>query len=284
MTLSFTQDDYIWMKFERFMYMNEIKVFDNAEFGEVRTAVVNGEPYFVGKDICLNFGDTNHNRTLSRVEDEDKMTLPITDAIGRKQNAIFVNESGLYSILFAMQPQKANNNGVSDAYLIEVQERISKIKRFKHWVTSEVLPSIRKHGMYAVDELIANPELAIKAFTALKEEREKNKALQAENERMKPKEEFFNAVTDSKDAIDIGQVAKVLNFPGIGRNKLFEILRNNGILKQNNEPYQKYIDCGYFRVIEQKYEARPGEIRINIKTLVFQKGVDYIRKILDKVA
>jgi phage antirepressor YoqD-like protein len=113
---------------------------------------------------------------------------------------------------------------------------------------------------------------------------EKNKFLLTENERMKPKEEFFDAATDSKDAIDIGQVAKVLNFPGIGRNKLFEILRNNGILKQNNEPYQKYIDCGYFRVIEQKYEARPGEIRINIKTLVFQKGVDYIRKILDKVA
>lgn len=113
---------------------------------------------------------------------------------------------------------------------------------------------------------------------------EKNKFLLTENERMKPKEEFFDAVTDSKDAIDIGQVSKVLNFPGIGRNKLFEILRNNGILKQNNEPYQKYIDCGYFRVIEQKYEARPGEIRINIKTLVFQKGVDYIRKILDKVA
>jgi len=171
--------------------MNEIKVFDNAEFGEVRTVVVNGEPWFVGKDICMNFGDTNHNRTLSRVEDEDKLTLPITDAIGRKQNAIFVNESGLYSILFAMQPQKANNNGVSDAYPIEVQERISKIKRFKHWVTSEVLPSIRKHGIYAVDELIENPELAIKAFTALKEEREKNKALQAENERMKQKEEFL---------------------------------------------------------------------------------------------
>lgn len=113
---------------------------------------------------------------------------------------------------------------------------------------------------------------------------EKNKLLLSENERMKPKEEFFDAVTDSKDAIDIGQVAKVLNFPGIGRNKLFEILRNNGILKQNNEPYQKYIDCGYFRVIEQKYEVKPGEIRINIKTLVFQKGVDYIKKLLDKVA
>ena len=113
---------------------------------------------------------------------------------------------------------------------------------------------------------------------------EKNKLLLSENERMKPKEEFFDAVTDSKDAIDMGQVAKVLNYPKIGRNKLFEILRDNGILQQNNQPYQKYIDCGYFRVVEQKYEARPGEIRINIKTLVFQKGIDYIRKILEKVA
>lgn len=113
---------------------------------------------------------------------------------------------------------------------------------------------------------------------------EKNKLLLTENERMKPKEEFFDAVTDSKDAIDMGQVAKVLNYPKIGRNKLFEILRDNGILQQNNQPYQKYIDCGYFRVVEQKYEARPGEIRINIKTLVFQKGIDYIRKILEKVA
>jgi len=113
---------------------------------------------------------------------------------------------------------------------------------------------------------------------------EKNRLLLVENERMKPKEEFFDAVTDSKDAIDMGQVAKVLNYPKIGRNKLFEILRNNGVLQQNNQPYQKYIDCGYFRVVEQKFEARPGEIRINIKTLVFQKGIDYIRKIIDRAS
>mgnify|MGYP002520560307 CR=1 FL=1 len=113
---------------------------------------------------------------------------------------------------------------------------------------------------------------------------EKNRLLLVENERMKPKEEFFDAVTDSKDAIDMGQVAKVLNYPKIGRNKLFEILRNNGVLQQNNQPYQKYIDCGYFRVVEQKFEARPGEIRINIKTLVFQKGIYYIRKIIDRAS
>lgn len=246
------------------MSRNEIKIFNNAEFGEVRTVVVNGEPYFVGKDVALALGYSDTADAIKKhVDAEDKGVGEIPTP-GGKQKMIIINESGVYSLVFG--------------------SKLPDAKKFKRWVTSEVLPSIRKHGMYAVDELIANPELAIKAFTALKEEREKNKALQAENERMKPKEEFFDAVTDSKDAIDMGQVAKVLNYPKIGRNKLFEILRDNGILQQNNQPYQKYIDCGYFRVVEQKYEAKPGEIRINIKTLVFQKGIDYIRKILDKVA
>lgn len=260
--------------------MNELKVFDSPEFGQVRTIVINSEPWFVGKDVCEAFGDTNYRRSLANIDGSDKGVSQI-DTAGGKQNMTVINESGLYSLLFQMQPQKAKGVSQNDTL---VEERIEKLHRFKHWVTSEVLPSIRKHGMYAVDELIANPELAIRAFTALKEEREKNKALQEDNERMKPKAEFFDAVTDSKDAIDMGQVAKVLNYPRIGRNKLFEILRDNGILQQNNQPYQKYIDCGYFRVIEQKYEARPGEIRINIKTLVFQKGIDYIKKLLDKVA
>ena len=138
------------------------------------------------------------------------------------------------------------------------------------------------------DEIPKDYPAALRAYADAVERKqkleEKNRLLLTENERMKPKEEFFDAVTDSKDAIDMAQVAKVLNYPKIGRNKLFEILRNNGVLQQNNQPYQKYIDCGYFRVVEQKYEARPGEIRINIKTLVFQKGVDYIRKIVDKAS
>lgn len=249
---------------------NSLKIFSNLEFGEIRIVVIDGEPWFVGKDVAvaLGYSDTA-DAVRNHVDNDDKMggqnTDPyIIDSMGRKQYPVFINESGIYSLVFG--------------------SKLPNAKKFKHWVTSEVLPSIRKHGMYAVDELIANPELAIRAFTALKEEREKNKALQEDNERMKPKAEFFDAVTDSKDAIDMGQVAKVLNYPRIGRNKLFEILRDNGILQQNNQPYQKYIDCGYFRVIEQRYESRPGEIRINIKTLVFQKGIDYIKKLLDKVA
>lgn len=108
-----------------------------------------------------------------------------------------------------------------------------------------------------------------------------NRVLIEDNERMKPKAEFFDAVTDSKDAIPMADVAKVLDM-GIGRNKLFEFLRNNKILMADNKPYQKYVDAGYFRVIEQKYDKGYGEAGINIKTLVFQKGVDYIRRRLSE--
>lgn len=98
---------------------------------------------------------------------------------------------------------------------------------------------------------------------------------------MRPKEEFYDAVAGSKTAIEMAAVAKVLNFNGIGRNKLFEILRDERILQSDNIPYQKYIDNGWFRTIEQKY-SKDGETYINIKTLVYQKGVDGIRKILEK--
>lgn len=99
---------------------------------------------------------------------------------------------------------------------------------------------------------------------------------------LKPKAEFFDAVASSKTAIQMADVAKVLNYPGYGRNRLFEFLRNKKILMANNIPYQKYVDCGYFRVIEQKFSKPNGETSINIKTLVYQKGINYIKKILDK--
>lgn len=142
--------------------MNEIKVFNSVEFGEIRTAVVNGEPYFVGKDVALALGYSDTADAIKKhVDAEDKGVGEIPTP-GGKQKMIIINESGVYSLAFG--------------------SKLPDAKKFKRWVTSEVLPSIRKHGMYAVDELIANPELAIKAFTALKEEREKNRVLQAENE------------------------------------------------------------------------------------------------------
>ena len=127
-----------------------LQVFDNKEFGTIRSLTINDVPWFMGKDICQAFGDKNHNRSLGRIDEEDKREEEIIDSLGRKQTAIFVNESGLYSLLFSMQPQKANADGISNAYPIEITDRIEKLHKFKHWVTSEVLPSIRKTGSYSV--------------------------------------------------------------------------------------------------------------------------------------
>ena len=241
--------------------MYNLQVFTKDEFGTIRTVQMNNETYFVGKDVAEALGYANpKNAVPTHVSEEDKLSTQIEYA-GQRREVTVINESGLYSLIFGSKLESA--------------------KRFKHWVTSEILPSIRKHGMYAVDDLINDPDLAIKAFTALREERNKNKLLMEDVKRMKPKEEFFDAVADSKDAIEIGKVAKVLNFPGIGRNKLFEILRRKGILMKDNIPYQKFIDNGCFRTIEQKYSLPDGETRISIKTLVYQKGVDYIRKVLE---
>ena len=120
---------------------------------------------------------------------------------------------------------------------------------------------------------------ALRALADKAEENEKQKLLLAEQQ---PKVEFFDAVAESKTAVDIASVAKVLNIQGIGRNKLFEILRNKKILMNNNQPYQKYIDCNYFRTVEQKFNKPDGSVNINIKTLVYQKGVQYIKKILSE--
>ena len=106
--------------------------------------------------------------------------------------------------------------------------------------------------------------------------------LKNENMAMKPKVEFFDKVTGSADTHDMKEVAKLLNFKNIGRNTLFEILRDEGILDKNNQPYQKYVDAGYFRIIETKWEDRDGDTHINLKTVVFQKGVDFIRKTVIK--
>lgn len=117
---------------------------------------------------------------------------------------------------------------------------------------------------------------------ALEISRQQVERLMLENKELKPKAEFFDAVADSKNAIQMSEVAKVLNYPGYGRNRLFEFLREKKVLMSNNQPYQKYVDCGYFRVVEQKYTKPNGDIAINIKTLVYQKGVNYIRKLLEK--
>ena len=236
--------------------MNEIQIFKNEDFGEVRTIEIDNEPWFIGKDVADVLGYQNGSRDVNRhVDEEDRQKIMAFDG-SQDRETIIINESGLYSMILSSQLPTA--------------------KRFKRWITSEVIPQIRKTGAYHT------PKTYAEALRALADEAEKAEALKKQNQLMQPKAEFFDAVTDSKTAIPIGDVAKILDI-GIGRNKLFEFLREKNILTSDNRPYQRYIDAGYFRVIEQKYEVN-GEVRINIKTLVFQKGIDWIRKQLAKEA
>lgn len=238
--------------------MNQLQIFNSEEFGPVRSVMIDNEPWLVGKDVAVALGYENPQKAIKdHVFEEDKkmgernVTPSIIDSVGREQFPTFINESGVYALVFGSKLESA--------------------KRFKHWVTSEVLPVIRKTGGYQM------PQTYAEALRALADKAEEAERLQIENERMKPKEEFFDAVTDSSDAIDMKDTANALHM-GIGRNKLFEFLRNQKILTQNNRPYQQYIDRGYFRVIEQKYDKPYGEAGVNIKTVVYQSGVDFIRR------
>lgn len=241
--------------------MNDLQIFNNEEFGEVRTLEIDGEPWFVGKDVALALGYKDTADGLkNHVDDEDKRLVKVGEIPTLETSnygAYIINESGLYSLILG--------------------SRLPNAKKFKRWVTSEVLPAIRKTGGYQL------PQTYAEALRALADQAEKTEQLRLENTEMKPKAEFFDAVAGSRTAISLGDVAKILAYPKIGRNKLFEILRDRDILQNNNIPYQKYIDAGYFRVIEQKYNAG-DEVRISLKTLVYQKGIDYIKKTLDEVA
>lgn len=160
---------------------NKIFLFQHEEFGEVRTLNIDGEMWFVGKDVCKVFGDSNHNRSLGRIDDEDKRMVELTDSLGRKQTATAINESGLYTLLFAICPQKAHHKRGTDEYPIEIQQRIEKLRRFKRWLTAEVLPSIRKHGAYltnsVLDSVMSDPRELAKLLFAIADEQDRHRVL-----------------------------------------------------------------------------------------------------------
>lgn len=165
-------------------------------------------------------------------------------------------------------------------YLLAMKGKNEIARNFQLKVANKILPAIRKTGMYATEELLNNPDLAIQAFMRLKEEMKKRKELEKKVEEQQPKVEFYNDVTDSDTTAEIGTVAKVLNFKSVGRNTLFDILRRQGILQRDNMPFQTYVDRGYFRVVESKWNAPNGDVKVNYKTVVYQKGIEYISKVL----
>lgn len=241
--------------------MEELQIFSNAEFGDVRSIIKDGEPWFCLADACRILEIKNSRDAKNRLMQDGVGTTDIIDSLGRNQTADFINEPNLYKLIF--------------------QSRKAEAERFANWVTSEVLPSIRKHGLYAKEELLDNPDIAIAAFKALKEEREARKALEAENKQMQPLALFAKSVSASDTSILIGDLAKLLKQNGYdtGQKRLFEELRQRGFLMKSgsskNLPTQKGMELGLFEVKESTINNPDGSVRVTKTTKVTGKGQVY---------
>lgn len=243
---------------------NSLQVFTNDQFGQIRTINQNGEPWFVGKDVAEILGYSNTRKAIAdHVEDEDKTDgVTIRDAIGRDQNPMLINESGLYSLIFA--------------------SKLPAAKQFKHWVTSEVLPTLRKHQVYATPEMaekiIQDPDTIIRILQEIKNEREKRIAAEEKNRANAPKVLFADSVAQADSDILIGELAKLLKQNGVetGQNRLYDRLRKDGyIMKNSTIPTQKAMEAGLFRVIERTIAQPNGTTRITATTKVTGKGQIY---------
>ena len=248
--------------------MSELQVFDNAEFGSVRSLMVNGEPYFVAKDIAEILGYANPQKAVRDHVDEEDKGVNEMDTPGGKQSFVVINESGLYSLILS--------------------SKLPSAKRFKRWVTSEVLPAIRKHGVFAMDDIVNNTDALIEALQAFKAERLQRMALEEENAvqkqqliEMKPKASYYDVVLNSPDAVAITVIAKDY---GKSAQWLNEYLNEKGIqFKQGNKIwllYQKYAEKGYTCTKTHTYPGNDGEIHTKVHTYWTQKGRLFIYDLL----
>ena len=251
--------------------MADLQIFENEQFGQVRTLEINSEPWFVGKDVGEILGYSNTPKAIrDHVDEEDKTVNDLFTVNGTK--GVLINESGLYSLILS--------------------SKLPKAKEFKHWVTSEVLPSIRRHGAYmtadTIDKVLQDPDFGIRLLSELKSEREERHRLEAEAEKNQPKVLFADSVSASHTSILIGELAKLLKQNGVdtGQKRLFEWLRNNGYLikrkgTDRNMPTQKSMEMGLFEVKETVISHSDGHTSVSKTTKVTGKGqVYFINKFL----
>lgn len=252
--------------------MESIKTFNNPQFGEVRTAGTSDEPLFCLADVCRAIGIANARNVKERLDAEDVRSVD-TLTNGGMQQITYVNESGLYEVIMRSDSEKS--------------------KPFRKWVTSEVLPSIRKHGIYAteqkLEDMLLNPDAMIKTLQVLKEER--NKRIEAENKakELQPKALFADAVATSQRSCLIAELAKILQQNGmnIGQNRLFKWLRENGYLcnkgQYYNQPTQKAMQMGLFEIKQTTINKPDGSVLVSTTTKVSGKGqVYFVNKFLGK--
>ena len=243
--------------------MSNIRIF-NYNSVEVRTIQNDGEPWFVLKDVCNVLHIGNSRDVVARLDQDEKGVGQI-DTLGGKQEMTIINESGLYNVILRSDKPEA--------------------KPFRKWVTSEVLPTIRRHGMYAtpdtVEKMLADPDTTIKLLETIKQERAARMALEAKAEADKPKVLFADAVSASHSSILVGDLAKLLRQNGveIGQNRLFRFLREKGYLCSNGERYnlptQRSMDRGWFQVKETTINQPDGSVRITRTVQVTGKGQQY---------
>ena len=253
--------------------MNELKVFENAEFGQIRGVEIDGESWLVGKDVAERLGYADPNKAIAmHVDDEDKLNDKTSSSLGQRGGWL-INESGLYSLVLG--------------------SKLPNAKKFKRWVTSEVLPAIRKHGGYLtakkVEEALLNPDVLIKLATELKEEREARRALESKVAEDAPKVLFADSVSTAKTSILIGELAKLLKQNGleVGQKRLFAWMRENGYLMRAgssyNMPTQRAMEQGLFEIKETTINNPDGSTRLTRTPKVTGKGqVYFVNRMLGK--
>lgn len=260
--------------------MSNIQIFNNPEFGEIRTIDQNGEPWFVLKDVCESFGEQNYRRVSARLDEEEKGVSQIATP-GGMQNMTVVSEAGLYSTLFAMQPEKAR--GVDESYIAKRQEQL---KRFRKWVTSEVLPSIRKNGGYIArqeqltpEELMAKALLVANKTLADREARiceltAQNSQLTVEKQIMQPKAEYFDELVDRNLLTNFRETAKEL---GIKPRAFVAWLLEKKFLYRDQKGKllpREDKNSGLFEVKEAKNDKTQWS---GVQTLITPKGRETFR-------
>ena len=253
--------------------MQDIQQFESEQFGTIRTTMIGGEPWFMAKDVCDALGvATNHLRESGRGLDDDEVaSLPNWE--GKGSAPTIISEAGLYSLI--------------------MRSRKPEAKAFKRWVTHEVLPSIRKHGMYAtpqaVKDMLADPDTMIRTLQALKDERERADRLEDQNARqaeqideMRPKALFADAVSASDGTCLVGEVAKMLRQTGVevGQNRLFDWLRRDGLLgkagSNKNVPTQYAMENGWFKIKETTVVHSDGHVTLSRTPKVTGRGQRYL--------
>ncbi|TKH43424.1 hypothetical protein C1I60_14095 [Paenibacillus terrae] len=255
--------------------MAQLQIFKNDVFGKLPVVVVDGVEWFGATEAAKALSFSNPYTAIPNHVDEDDLTdQEVIDSLGRKQVKKFISESGLYALIFGAAKQGNNP---------EIKE---KAKSYKRWVTSEVLPSIRKHGIYAtdqvLDQIISDPQFGIKLLTKLQEEKAARVQAEQQIEQDKPKVIFADAVTASKTSILVGELAKLLKQNGVemGQNRLFVWMREKGFLISRkgtdyNMPSQRSMELGLFEIKETSITHSDGHITVSKTPKVTGRGQIY---------